>query len=201
MNRSIKNRIIREALILYLRYGIRNTTMDQLATHLSISKRTIYENFKDKDELVGLCIDLITTEQRQAYDAIIDEADNVIDAILNFFQHGMNSFRLINYTFHSDLKKYYPKIWSSKIIEIKQYQFNATYKLLRRGINEKIFRKDLHIEIVAKIFMEQINLITDSDIFPPEQYSKAAVFENMAVSFIRGICSAKGLELIGKFLK
>ena len=152
---ELRNRIIKETEILFMRYGIRSITMDYIAEQLGISKRTIYEKFKDKNELLQTCLEVSINEQNSKRDKIVSESENVIYAIFNFMNEGIHVMNTINPVFLSDLRKYYTDIWIITFKQSKIKNYNLTFKLLRKGVNEGVFRKEINIEIVAKIILEQ----------------------------------------------
>ena len=198
---DIKDRIIQEASQLFMKFGIRNITMDHIAENLGVSKRTIYENFKDKDELLNLCLESGMKKQKKRYKETIKNSVNIIEAILTFIRNSVNALNIINPVFFSDLQKYYPSQWN-KYIEVNNSQnLDKTIQLLKMGVEEGFFRKCINLEIVGKLILEQFNLLNNQDIFPEDRYSKVEVFENIAINFTRGIATTKGLSYLEKYHK
>jgi hypothetical protein len=97
------------------------------------------------------------------------------------------------------MKKYHTDIWIITSKQQKEKNYNLAYRLLRKGINEGIFRKDINIDIVVKLILEQMKFLVDNEIFPQDKYSRSDVFKNMVVNFIRGIATTRGIELIDSF--
>lgn len=173
--------------------------MDYIAEHLGVSKRTIYENFKDKDELLNFCLESGMKKQRKRYKEIIKSSSNIIEAILTFIKNSINTLNLINPVFFSDLQKYYPSQWS-KYIEVNNSQnLDKTIQLLKKGVEEGLFRKSINLEIVGKLILEQFNLLNNQDIFLEDRYSKVEVFENIVINFTRGIATSKGISYLEKY--
>ena len=191
---EIKDRIISEARQMFVKYGIRNITMDMIAETLGVSKRTIYENFKDKDELLENCITTAIIDQRIINDQIIESSSNIIEATFKFIENGINTIKAVNPAFFYDIRKYYPDIWASKVIENDTRNLNRTIELLNKGINENLFREEINVEIVAKLILEQFSLLSNRDIFPESEYSMIEIFENIVINFIRGIATEEGLS-------
>ncbi len=196
-----RERILEEATEQFFRYGIRNVTMDEIAAALGISKRTVYEIFKDKTELVVSCLQELSRKQELKNDEIISVTGNVIETIFLFMQEGIKVMNSINHVFFSDLKKYYPKI--AKTIHEKNIQnsYNLTYKLLYKGLNEGLFRKDINIPIVSRLFHEQMNMISDEKIFPRDEFNHTEVFQSLVINFMRGISTSQGIEMIDNIIK
>lgn len=196
---EIKNRIITEARQLFVKYGIRSITMDMIAEHLGISKRTIYENFKDKNELLKSCINAAMADQRKMNEEIIRSSSNIIDAIFVFIKNSINTLKRINPAFFYDIQKYYPAIWRKTIHKNDERNFNRIVSLLNKGISEGLFREDINVEIIARLILEQFKLLSNQEIFPEDKYSMIDIFENIVINFVRGIVTVNGLELIDTY--
>ncbi|MDO9256899.1 MAG: TetR/AcrR family transcriptional regulator [Bacteroidales bacterium] len=196
---DVRKRILTEATNLFFQYGIRNITMDDIAEKLGISKRTIYETFKDKNELLINCFEEYSKERYKVNEEIIKNSQNVLAAICSFIQSGAVAINLLNPAFFSDLKKYHNEIWVMASKQQNEKNYNLAYRLLRKGINEGIFRKDINLDIVVKIILEQMKLLVDNEVFSTDKYSRSEVFKNMVINFIRGIATNKGIELIDSF--
>ena len=196
---EIKNRIITEARQLFVNYGIRSITMDMIAEHLGISKRTIYENFKDKNELLKSCINAAMADQRKMNEEIIKSSSNIIDAIFIFIKNSINTLKRINPAFFYDIQKYYPAIWSRTIQKNDERNFNRIVSLLNQGISEGLFRENINVEIIARLILEQFKLLSNQEIFPENKYSMIDIFENIVINFVRGIVTVNGLELIDTY--
>ena len=111
-------------------------------------------------------------------------------------REGIKAMTAINPVFFFDMKKYYPKKW--KVIQEANTKnaFTLTQNLLEKGIKEDLFRQDINIPIVAKLFHEQMNLLADEKIFPHDEYNFPDIFQNLTINFMRGISTAKGIEII-----
>jgi len=197
---ELKDRIIEEAIRLFMRFGIRHVTMDDIANNLAISKRTLYEIFKDKNELISTCIQHLTNLQETRYQKLKEESSNVLELMMKNMFDGIQALNKINPVFFSDLKKYYPIVWDQKHREHREKGMNNIHTQLRKGVNEGLFRKDIDINIVAKLFHEQMNMIGDDQIFPRDEYNFTDLFKSMVINFVRGISTSKGIDLIDQLL-
>ena len=193
---DVRKRILTEAADLFFRYGIRNITMDDIAEKLCISKRTIYETFKDENELLINCFEGYSKERYKVNEDIIKNSPNVLAAICSFIQSGVVAMDMLNPAFFSDMKKYHNDIWVMASKQQNEKNYNLAYRLLRKGINEGIFRKDINLDIIVKIILAQMKLLVDNEVFSSDKYSLTDVFKNMDINFIRGIATNKGIELI-----
>ena len=198
---QIRKRILDEAARQFLSYGIRNITMDDIAASLGISKRTVYEKFKNKNDLVLQCLQELTKQQEANTKTLIKNTTNAIDTISTLMQEGIKLLNSINPVFFSDLKKFYPEIAESIYKDNIKSREEITNQLLQQGIDEGLFRNDIHIQIVSRLFHEQMNVISDEKMFPREEYKFSEVYKNMVVNFMRGISTSKGISIIEETIK
>jgi TetR/AcrR family transcriptional regulator, cholesterol catabolism regulator len=196
---EIKDKITSGALKMFTKYGIRSITMDMIAEQLGISKRTIYETFKDKDELLKCCLDTAIIEQMTISDEIMKSSENIVEAMIKIVKHNVHILKSVNPLFFYDVKKYYTEISKLTIEKNDKKYVSEIVELLNRGIKEKLFRNGINVEIVAILLNEQFRMLSDPEVFPEEKFSKAAVFENIVINFMRGIATVKGLSLIEKY--
>lgn len=186
---------------MFVKNGIRGITMDGIASEMSISKRTIYENFRDKNALLSSCLDYMQEQQKNNRMKIMKNSANAIEVILNFLTQGIQNLSYIDLSFLSDLKKYHHQVWTEHYQKFSDKNLKETHDLLSRGIREGVIRKEINVEIVSRIIHEQLNIMTDEDIFPPSLYSKKEIFENIVINFARGISTNIGLEVIENYDK
>jgi AcrR family transcriptional regulator len=194
----VKQRIIEEASELFGRSGVKNATMDDIARHLGISKRTIYENFKNKEELLIACIDAFHVESRMFAEKVLLEANNVVEAILTMMQKGAEQTSLRQFNMITDIRKYYPQVFKNHLIRFNTDKSRNIEQIIQRGICEGVFRNELNPEIIAYFFCKQDDAIAriDRDL---DKFSLTDIFENMVITFLRGTCTAKGLEIIDRY--
>jgi AcrR family transcriptional regulator len=198
---EIRERIIEEATRQFLQYGVRNVTMDGIAASLGMSKRTVYELFKDKTSLVHSCLEILSEKHKSKNEEIQHSSKNVIETIFAFMQEGIKAMNAINPVFFRDLEKLYPKTWDNLRMENEKEALNLSQELLHKGISEGLFRQEINISIVAKLFYQQMNLLADEKIFPRNEYNYSDVFQSLTINFMRGISTTKGIELIDKMLE
>ncbi len=186
-------RILQEAGILFSKYGIRSITMDTIANELGISKRTLYETFKDKDDLVLNTIREGSKHHKAICQALIMKSENVIEAIFKVFAYNDDVFGKINTLFFQDLKKYHFKIFNEFKGKGDVRDFKVTEKLLRRGIAEGIFKSHLNISIVNPFVHKLVDIMHDEEF---KKYSKEEVGDSVIMPYLIGISTEKGRKLI-----
>ena len=194
----VKQRIIEEASELFGRVGVKSVTMDDLARHLGISKRTIYENFRNKEELLIAYIGALDVEKRTFFKNIFLEADNVADAILVMLRKDAEQASQRQFNMIEDIRKYYPQVYKEHLTNFLNDKRMELKRMIQRGIKEGVFRENLNSEIIAHFFCRQVEDVSYYDTLL-DKFSKIDVFENLAITFLRGICTAKGLEIINQY--
>ena len=194
-----RERITEEAAVLFMKYGIRAVTMDSIANHLGMSKRTIYEHFADKDELLISVIDNMANKQKEVFRKIMDEADNVIEALFEMLRVASYHFNNTNPTYFMDLKKYHYRVYEMicQKGDIKNYEMS--HEMLQRGVDEGIIRDDVNIEIVNAGLHSVIDSISDNEDLPQEKYTSFEIIDNLLFNFLIGISTPKGQDLINKY--
>ena len=194
-----KKRILLKAQHLYAEHGIRAVTMDDLANYLGISKRTIYVNFKDKNELLINCIKDNMVVQQTKDDQIISDAPNCLEALINFMEHNIASVKKQHPNYYQDLEKYYPGIWESKIQEFTTYQYNRILDLLKKGVDTNVFRKNIDVEVVATNIQNIFKSVCSPIVYPKQKFCLNSVFANTLVNYVGGIVSNKGLKYLKSY--
>jgi AcrR family transcriptional regulator len=190
--------MIEEASELFGRSGVKSITMDDLARHLGISKRTIYENFKDKEALLIACIDVFHIENRAFSQKVFLEAGNVAEAILTLLQRNAEQATQQQFNMISDIRKYYPQVYKERLINLSIHKYKEMEQMIQRGISEGVFRKNLNSKVIAHFFGRQVEEIARNARYL-EEFSLADIFENITMTFLRGICTSKGIEIIDRY--
>jgi TetR/AcrR family transcriptional regulator, cholesterol catabolism regulator len=195
---DIHERIIEGAGKLFIENGIRQVTMDSIALSLGISKRTIYENFKDKDDLlVNFLNEAMVSYKKQALE-IMNSSKNVIEALFRFGDYNNKTLKSINPCFFNDIKKYHPNVFEKAINNGGSRNYEMTYTLLKRGLNEGIFTKEINIEIVNEFIHYSLDFFNQID---EKKYSHMQIWTSVHLPYLRGICTEKGRELINQFIE
>ncbi len=188
--------IKKEAIGLFFRMGVKKVKMDTIARRMKISKRTIYESFRDKETLIAEAIDYMQREQNEINNKILNESENTIEAVLELLKNGSALVAKISPRYFQDLRRLYPRIWNEKIKQSKTHSYEIIHCLLKKGISEGIYRKDINEEITSLILIEQLYLLSDPNLFPGKKFPLAEVYENIILTMTRGLLTAKGLKLL-----
>jgi len=188
--------IVEEAAVMFRTYGIRAVTMDMLAGHLGISKRTIYEVFRDKDELLQGVLKWMIEMQAETMKKIFSESANVIEAIFKMLDLMGNHFQNMSPAFQMDMKRYHNEIVRKPDGHVEFPYSSSNSEIIKRGIKEGIFRKDIDVDITNKCLLEVAKMSNDRTVFPPDDYMNKDVIRTFYLNYLRGISTQKGLDLI-----
>jgi AcrR family transcriptional regulator len=194
-----EERILEAASELFFRHGVRSITMDAIASHLGMSKRTIYDSFEDKDAIVkALTQQEISDREKELHD-IRKHSENSIDEIMRALNYMETCFGRINPSVFYDLQKFHPAAWKH-FREFKDGKMQAFIEEnLRRGIKQDLYRKNLKIKILAKLRIEEVEMGFNPVIFPPSKFNFTEVQVALLDHFLHGIVTLKGHKLINKY--
>lgn len=194
-----KERIITKAEELFMRYGIRSITMDDIARDLAVSKKTIYQFFKDKDDLV-MHVGLRHFEQdKSEICQIAQDCENAIAEVIGMSKHLKNTLKGVNPSLFFDLQRYHPKVWNLWQEHKRGFVIEQVKRNIERGIREQVYKKDLNIEILAILRVTQIEIAFDTIIFPPDRFDILTTQMVFLEHFIRGIVTQKGYDLLEEY--
>jgi AcrR family transcriptional regulator len=198
---ELKDRIVATAFELFMKYGIRSITMDQISRHLGISKRTLYEIFTDKGELVREGIEYFTNIKKTEAKKTIKRSDNVIETIYILARKGEEMKQHINPLFFEDIRKYYPDVHASISTDSRHRDYSLTHDLLKKGIAEGLFKGGLDTELVNNFFHQVMNIVMNEEIFPRHRYTHEDIFRNIIMPYLIGISTEKGEVQIHKYFE
>ncbi|MEP6951442.1 MAG: TetR/AcrR family transcriptional regulator [Ginsengibacter sp.] len=198
---DIKDRIKQKADELYRRYGIKSVTMDEIASQLGVSKKTIYHSFSDKNELVDAVIADMINYNRECCQSDRKKSLNAIHEVYLAMEMLQVMFDNMNPSILFDIERNYPATFT----KFKEYKYNFLFEVLKenieRGKKEELYRPEVNTEVVAKIRLETMLLPFDEEIFPKSKFSLITVQQQLIEYFLFGIASLKGYELITKYQK
>jgi len=190
----VKERIIKSALNLFWRYGIRSVTMDDIARDLGISKRTIYQHYSDKEAILALVIQEEIRTQKCEMEKLEALAENPIEEAMYATVQMQETLSDMNPTLLYDLKKYYPNAWELFQNYKQEYIIRNIRDNLSKGIEMGLYRSDIDIDVLSLLRVEQIVLAFDPTVYPAKRFSMMHVQTQFLNHFLRGILSEKGFE-------
>jgi AcrR family transcriptional regulator len=198
---NVKEQILKGAEDLFFHYGIKNITMDDIAKHLGMSKRTIYENFPTKDDIVETLLRSHLEMNMDICETQSEVSKNAIEEIVLMMNHLREMFTRMSPKILFDLKKFHPKAWK-EFREFKQgFLMKTISNNIRRGITEGIYRKNINVDVLARMRIEQVEIAWNPEIFPSSQFELKEVQLSMLEHFLYGITNIKGHRLVEKYKK
>lgn len=199
MEEEVKNRIISGAEELFMKYGVRSVSMDDIARHLSVSKKTLYHYFADKDEIVTLVAEHHMDRDQRRYDVLRSSAKNAIDELMKISTCLKQDFQKMNPSLLYDLQKFHPKAWGRWIEHKQGYIRESIVRNLRQGIAEGNFRTDINVEVMATARLELVQLTFDEHVFPSDKFNLAEVNIQIFDHFVLGLLTDKGRKIYEKY--
>lgn len=196
-----RQRIIEETAALFLKQGIRGLTMNEIAQSMGVSKRTLYEHFSNKEALISACLEYWHQDSCRMYDKIKETDSNPIEVIHQQFRQAVIALGQVNPSLIPDLKKYHPAIMKKQFQQMQENRLNFTTEFLEKGKKQGFFRNETNSEITTRLLYAQVDLLHDSEIFPPYRFSKADIFREIIFGFIRAISTEKGLKEIERIFE
>ncbi len=198
---EIKQRILNQATEMCFKFGIRSVTMDDIAKELGISKKTIYQNFDDKDEIVFQIMETEMAKDKCEWIGLEKVSKNLLEKMRNAMDLMRKTMEGMNPAIMFDIKRYHPRSWALYQNHKSQFILEYTTKDLNEGIKEGLFRPEINVEFMAKYRLEQVEMGFNTDIFPPNKFSMGEIQTTLMDHFIRGILTEKGFKIYNSLQK
>jgi len=197
---EVKERILEKATDLFMRYGIRSITMDEIAAQLAISKKTIYQFFTDKDEIVDAVVNQEIRKNEEECEYFKQNSENSLHEIFLALDHMEQMMKSMNPLIMYDLEKHHPKSYKKFRNHKYQYMYAMVKNNLDRGILEENYRSDINPDIVARHRIESAFMSFNQDVFPHNRYKISELCYELAILYLHSISTPKGKKLIEKYL-
>lgn len=197
---KFEDQVIEKAQDLFFKYGLKSITMDDLARELGISKKTLYASFNNKQEIINIITIMLIEEHERNCVKIEKEASNAIEEILMQLNSVKSIFQQFNHKITFEMKKYYSESWEILKNYKKEFLLQKVKNNLKRGVKEGLYRDNLNIELISKLRMEQMKIISNSALFLPTNINKKEVSQELFFQILYGMSTIKGHRLINKYL-
>lgn len=191
-----KELIIETATKSFVENGVKSVTIDKIVKELHTSKRTIYNHFSDKIELLRACLNQYHANVKLENEEIIESSENVIEAMAHLHHKIVQRSYQVNPSFFNDVKSYYPGLLHESYRSNGEYAHQQLVFLAQWGIRDGIFRKDMDVEVVGKTVLFMLKLLKNKKTFPIAEFSIERLTFGILVPYLRGMCTSKGLELL-----
>ena len=194
-----KERILLKAKVLFYRYGIRSVSMDDIAVQLGMSKKTLYQYYTDKDELVNAVFDIsLHSNQAQCLQSR-EKCDNAIHEIFLSFDMLSDMLLNMNPSVLFDMQKYHPSAFKKYLTFKNDFLYKVIRSNLEQGIAEEVYRPDVDVDVLTRYRLYSVMLSFNPEVFPDNRANMLHIEEQLIEHFMYGLATAKGVKLIQKY--
>jgi AcrR family transcriptional regulator len=198
---EIKERIKLAAHDLVMQYGIRSVSMDDIATQLGMSKKTIYLYFKDKDELVEAIVVAVLSKNQQACTKDKDEAENAVHEVFLAMDMMVEMFNSMNPSIIFDMQKYHPAAFQKFLLHKNDFLYNMMKHNLERGIAEELYRPEINVEMMARFRVESMLLPFNPEFLRKVKCNLLEVEQQVITHWVYGLVTSKGYKMVLKYIQ
>lgn len=197
---SVRSRIIDESVKMFALEGVKAIRMDDIATRLGISKRTIYQLFEDKNTLVELSLDRHFELEREAFEANGINAQNIVEEFMVLIDNASNTLKR-DFVLMEGVKRFYPVIYAKVVTERNQNMYEHLQKSIKEGIESGIFIEQVNIELAILFFMDSfLGVLVRTDVYLPKDITLEDAFKYNVLYFFRGISTPLGVKIVDSYL-
>jgi AcrR family transcriptional regulator len=189
--------IIRRARDIFMKYGIRSVSMDDISRDLAISKKTLYQYFDNKHELLKHVLEYSFEDFDNTIQEILRKDQNAIDDLIEMSIKINMHIQYAHPSVNFDLQKYYPELFRENQQKKRSYAAHYIKENIIKGIREGVYRKDLNIDLISSLYIQKLEDVHDTD-YHGSAISFETIFEVMFENHIRGIANKKGTAYFEK---
>lgn len=184
---------------MFTRIGIRSITMDDIARELGVSKKTLYHDFEDKNDLIRRVIDFDIMQSRKFLEEVHRTDLDAIEEIFLVNSRIHQNRSRYNPTFYYDLKRYYPETYQKWLSEKRQNMFGLIVANLSKGKREGLYRKEIKEHIIGKLYMARMEMLDSNDFIDGQQILSAEFLQEIFSYHLHAICNERGLKSLAEF--
>jgi TetR/AcrR family transcriptional regulator, cholesterol catabolism regulator len=193
-------KILDASQVLFRKYGIRSVTMTDIARSLGISKKTLYVHIENKHDLVSKMMKRHILEDQMMCLAIQQESGNALEELLKVSLYVQGQVKDINPSLLFDLQKYHRPVWEMLDAFHRKDIALMVEDNLRRGVSEGLYRKDLHVALISRLYVGLMPIVSDVELFPMNKFPTHILHKEFVKYHICGIVSEKGRGLLPPLL-
>lgn len=200
MNPELLN-ILEKVAALYMKYGIKSITMDDVARELGMSKKTLYQYVENKNDLVEKVVDYVINLKECDFKRIDDINMNAVEKLIEVNMHIVTSMKDYNPATEYDLKKYYPELYAKMHSIRRQRMYDSILANIKKGKEEGLYREELNEEIIARLQVSRFLNMHEDELLTKNDMQRSAFIHELFIYHIRGIANEKGLNVLEETLK
>ncbi|GEQ85159.1 TetR family transcriptional regulator [Patiriisocius marinistellae] len=195
------DKIIQKASEMFMTLGFKSVTMDDIAHEMGISKKTIYTHFNNKETIIAVVTDAIFEIISKDIDCICSQNKNPIEELYDIKKRVIDHMRNEKTSPWHQLQKYYPSIHGN--IKRRQFSFmqECVLKNLNRGLEQKLYRDNIDVQFVSRIYFKGLTGIKEEDLFPLSMFSGDTLYEMYLEYHLRGIVTPEGRKILNQLIK
>ncbi len=195
---ELRGKILQGAYSLFNARGLKSVTMEEVAGHLGMSKKTLYSEFRNKEEVIIDITRLELEKQKNFQEEIKHQSLDAVHEILLVMECLSDFFSGINPQVLLEVRKYYPRAWKLFEEHKELDMMKSISENLKRGIKEGFYRKDINVPILTRLRMGEVMVNFDHTLFPPRDFHPKQIHEESLKLFLYGITTVKGRNIITK---
>ncbi|WP_299222973.1 TetR/AcrR family transcriptional regulator [uncultured Psychroserpens sp.] len=197
----MREKIIYKSAELFLNLGFKSVTMDDIASEMGISKKTIYVHFPNKTKLVEAVTFNLFESICDGIDSICEASNNPIEELYDIKMFVMHHLKNEKTSPQYQLKKYYPQIYD--VLRLKQFEkmYESVKESLQKGVDTELFRPNIDVDFISRMYFNGMTGIKDHSIFPKQHFTMEYLMESYLEYHLRAIVTDKGLKILNKFIK
>lgn len=195
----MQERIISKAHELFMQYGIRSVSMDEIATQLGISKKTIYHYYADKDAIVDAVLAIEISHNQKQCSCSQQESENAVHEVFLAIDMTQEMLKVMNPSILYDLEKYHYNSFKKFADHKNKFFYNIIKQNLERGIQEGVYREGINVEILSRFRIITMFLIFNPEFLANTKSNILTVLTEISENFLYGIATTKGIKLIEKY--
>ena len=197
MHNDVRQHIIEVAIKAFYAKGVKNVTMDEIAHELTMSKRTLYQVFSDKESLLMACIDMQKSQHLEMMKQRMEQTDNVLDLLMYDFGLRLNFIKGISPQFFQDIARF-PKVVEAMQNDRIKHKEKAV-EFLQHGVKQGLFREDVNFEIIYTLLMNHVDSASSTGCY--QQFAPVEVFKHLVFFSLRGCTTRKGMEMMDDYIQ
>lgn len=196
---TVLTKIIETSEKLFMTYGLKSISMDDIATDLGMSKKTIYKHFSTKERLIRITLTHFLKREKKIVAKINRDSENAVEEMISIGRHVIKMAKKFRPTLVFDLKKYHADNW--ELVEIHHHDFikGVISGNIKRGIEEGVFRKDLNPEIIAQLYVAKSLIVSDEKNFVSQNVPLEILVKEHLLYHLYGVLSSEGIKLVENY--
>ncbi|RIJ37582.1 TetR/AcrR family transcriptional regulator [Pontibacter oryzae] len=191
--------ILSQLLQVFKSEGIECHTEEGLVQRLGIQESQYKGLFSSREDMVRQVILFDLRQQELRDEEMLKRTTNSVEEIMMLLQNGIEDLKKLNPAYIIDLQQYFPEVWQLCLEHLSSYNYYLNLNIINKGILQGYFRKDINLQLVVKIIMEQFHMMINPVIFPPDRYELGEVFRSVYLYYVRGICTEQGAKLAEEY--